>query len=123
MIGTSFQLANEFEDAIESYHFAEITALNMSASDIHAICRQNIGELYSIQRKSDQAIDSYLKSYELHNISPILKKIMPVSGLMKEYYTNRDLRNAKKWLEAGLDLTTQLDPFDSIYVYEFEVYT
>jgi HTH-type transcriptional regulator, quorum sensing regulator NprR len=108
---------------MENYQLAEIIATNISNRNILAICRQNIGKLYSILKKSDKAIDTYLSSYELYKNSSTLKKVIPISSLMKEYYKKGDLFNAEKWLKKGLDLSNHLNPLESIYAYEFEVYT
>lgn len=122
LLGILYHRIGELDKSLKSYQLACTIAENIGDSNILSISNQNMGKLYSVMNKTDKAIEFYLKSYHLRHDSSLVKKIIPISSLMKEYYKKRDYSAAKKWLEIGLTLSRQLTPLDSIYVYEFEVY-
>src|SRR5690606_16723537 len=120
--GISYQRIKDYEKAKKSYHYAISIAEKISNDELLKISYQNIGSLYSDERHSKDAIDYFLKSYELRKEDWIGKKVIPISSLMKEYYLLGDISNSKIWLELGMDLVRGIDPTDSIYVFEFTVY-
>ncbi|WP_339226392.1 helix-turn-helix transcriptional regulator [Oceanobacillus sp. FSL K6-2867] len=122
LLGISYRRTYELDKAKESYQLAATIAELANEHSLYALCNQNLGKVYSLLNKSEEAIGYYLKSYELHASESISDQIVPVSSLMKEFYQKRDYTNADKWLQKGLDLSESLTPLDSIYVYEFKVY-
>ncbi len=122
IIGISLSVMNEYEKSLENFQLALTIAKSIKDTSLYALCLQNIGKLYSIQNSSIKAIEYYLKSFEMRKNSPAVKRIIPISSLMKEYYNIDDIYHAEKWLDRGLELVQSLDQKDSIYVYEFKVY-
>jgi HTH-type transcriptional regulator, quorum sensing regulator NprR len=120
--GIAYQRINELEKAELSYQYAISIAENIKDDELLKLCYQNIGSLYSDLKTPNEAINYFIKSYELRKEDTIARRIVPISSLMKEYYQLRDNSNAKVWLELGMDLVKSLNPLDSIYVYEFKVY-
>ena len=122
LLGISYRRTSELDKAKESYQLAATIAELAQEHSLFALCNQNLGKVYSLLNKSEEAIEYYLKSYELHAAESISDQIVPVSSLMKEYYQKGERANAERWLQEGLRLSESLTPIDSIYVYEFKVY-
>ncbi|WP_432357030.1 helix-turn-helix domain-containing protein [Sporosarcina sp. UB5] len=123
LLGISYQRAGELNQAMENYQLVDKIGNEIENQNISAMAKQNIGKVYSIMGNTEKAIEYYLTSYNKRNNFPIARKIIPVSSLMKEYFEKEDIDNAKKWLEKGLSLSEHLSIEDSIYVYEFKVYS
>ncbi|MCU9614813.1 helix-turn-helix transcriptional regulator [Caldibacillus lycopersici] len=123
LLGISYLQINELINSMENYRLAATIAESIKDDGILSVCNQNIGNLFSKMHNPKQAIEHYLKSYELRESFSPTQKIIPISSIMKEYYEIGDLKNAEFWLEKGIELSKQLNPVDSIYIYEFEVYT
>jgi HTH-type transcriptional regulator, quorum sensing regulator NprR len=120
--GISYLRINDLEKAKESYNYAITIAENIDNQRLLKYCYQNIGTLYSICKDSMNAINYFLKSYELRKNDSVEDRIIPVSSLMKEFFSLRETKKAQEWLYLGLELSKSLAPSDSIYVYEFDVY-
>ncbi|MEN2766657.1 helix-turn-helix transcriptional regulator [Ornithinibacillus xuwenensis] len=120
--GISYRRINEIEKAKESYRYAINIAEKIEDKETLKLGYQNLGTLNSIGKDSIEAIDYFLKSYELRKNDRVDRRIVPVSSLMKEYYSLGDIKNSQVWLEIGLNLCKSLEPIDSVYVYEFDVY-
>lgn len=122
LLGISYQRNSDFDHAIQNYKIALNIAKEIGDSNILAISKQNFGKIYSVLGQSDKAIEFYLKSYDVRKNASVTKKIIPISSLMKEYYKNGDLLEAKMWMEKGRELSKQLSDSYSNYTYEFQVY-
>lgn len=119
LLGIAGVGTKDYEDALENFKLAQKIAKTINNNSLLGTSLQNIGNLYSITNKSNEAINYYKKSYKLRDRNS--KKIIPINSLMKEYYKNGDFKNAKIWLQAGLDIITTLDSV-SKYTYEVQVY-
>ncbi|OZU88625.1 hypothetical protein CIL03_10025 [Virgibacillus indicus] len=122
LLGISYQRINEFDKAMENYELASTIASGTNNKDILKLCYQNLGKLNSLRNNSNKAIEYFHKSFQLRLNNAAIKKIVPVSSLMKEYYHSNDIANANKWLLEGLNLTDALKQSDSVYIYEFKVF-
>lgn len=122
LLGIYYQRINEIDKSVESFQLANTIAQKIGNDVIIYTSFQNVGNTYSVLNKTDEAIQFYTRSFELRSSSLPVKQIIPVSSLMKEYYKIGDLISAKQWLEIGLELSQDLNPSDSVYVYEFLVY-
>lgn len=122
ILGISYQRLREFEKAKASYNRAIDIVEKIDNSLLLKLCYQNIGSMFSDWKQPTDAINYFLKSYELRKYDSDTMKIIPISSLMKEYYNLGDISNSKVWLDLGLDLIKSLNPLDSTYVYEFTVY-
>lgn len=120
--GISYLRINDFEKAKESYNYAITIAEKIDNLRLLKYCYQNIGSLYSIVKEPLNAINYFLKSYELRKDDSIENRIIPVSSIMKEYYSLGNMSKSQEWLNLGLELSKSLTPSDSVYVYEFDVY-
>ncbi|UFT99139.1 helix-turn-helix transcriptional regulator [Radiobacillus kanasensis] len=123
VLGISYQRSKEANKSLENYQLASIIAENLNDYRVMALCNQNIGKIYSLRKNHEKAIEFYQKSYELRHEQLPVNKIVPISSLMKEYYKLGDLENTKIWLNKGLELSCSLSPEESIYVYEFRVFS
>lgn len=122
LIGVSLSKMNKYDKSLENYQLAITIAKSIDDTFIYALCLQNMGKLYSKKNEPNNAIQYYLKSFEMRENSSTIKKIIPVSSLMKEHYYNNDITKAEQWLDRGLEFVRSLDHSDSIYFYEFKVY-
>lgn len=121
ILGISFLRINDPETALENYQFAETIAKKINDDNLLSIIVQNIGNLNSMMKKSNEAINSFLRSYELRLDGPANKILIPVVSLMKEYYKKNDILEAKQWLEEGFNIISK-NALDSIFAYDLEVY-
>ncbi|MBC5637445.1 helix-turn-helix transcriptional regulator [Ornithinibacillus sp. BX22] len=122
LLGISYRRINDIEQSKANYNQAIKLAKRFENNETLILCYQNLGKLFSSIEKSNEAIKYYKKSYELRKNAAIHRKLTPISSLMKEYYKTGDLENTKKWLEIGTNLSNEINPYDSIHVYEFKVY-
>lgn len=122
LLGISYRRIKDFEQSKTNYNQAIKLAKRLENNETLILCYQNLGKLFSSIEKSNEAIKYYKKSYELRKNAAIHRKLTPISSLMKEYYKTGDLENTKKWLEIGTNLSNEINPNDSIHVYEFKVY-
>ncbi|QGS68196.1 tetratricopeptide repeat protein [Oceanobacillus sp. 143] len=70
IIGISLRRINEYKKSLESYQLASTIAKSIHNNRIYSLSIQNMGKLYSVMNDSKQAIEYYLKSYELRADSP-----------------------------------------------------
>ena len=119
LIGITTTRLKNYEEAITSYKLAETIARKLNDKNILASAFQNIGYLYTLLDKPTDAIESYINSYEIRT-EPI-KKIIPISSLMKLYYESQNDPNASKWLDIGLRLISE-NELDQMHINEFKVY-
>ncbi|WP_047982198.1 tetratricopeptide repeat protein [Ornithinibacillus contaminans] len=122
LLGISYRRLNDLEKATECYQYAIRLVEKNENKEQLILCYQNLGNVYSSSGKSLEAINYFLKNYELRIDSSLQSKLIPISSLMKEYYKLNDMENAKVWLDLGFNLSKNLDPSESIFVYEFQVY-
>ncbi|SET57775.1 Helix-turn-helix [Oceanobacillus limi] len=122
LLGINYQRINEFDKSYRCYQQAASIAKNINDKVLLSVCNQNIGYLFSGKNNFSLAIEHFHKSYQLRESDLAIKRIVPVSSIMKEYYKKGDHRAAETWLEKGLDLTKSLDPSVSLHIYEFKVY-
>jgi len=120
LLGIVFLRIKEHEQSLNHFQQSKKIAIKTDNNSILAISVQNIGNLNSILNKPEIAINYYLKSYQLQVNEKSTKKIVPIASLMKEYYNNKDIQQAKKWLAKGLKEVEQLE--NSIYNYELKIY-
>jgi HTH-type transcriptional regulator, quorum sensing regulator NprR len=122
LLGISYRRINDFEKAKECFDLAIKIANTIDDTGLLTLYYQNYGKVFSSIGNSEEAINNYLKSYELRKDHDVLRKLTPVSSLMQEYYNVGDLVNSKIWLELGIEMSKGLEPSESIHVYEFMVY-
>lgn len=122
LLGISYQRIGDTKEAMENYQLAINIANTINDNEILILCNQNIGNLYSIINNTVEAIKHFKISYKLRNNSSYIKKMIPISSLLKEYYNTADIIKSKKWLKKGLALSESLKESNSFYVYEFKVF-
>lgn len=120
--GISYRRINDIKNAKKSYNYAITLSKKIKNNELLILCYQNLGKVFSTCGNSLEAIEHYIKSYELRKDGSAIKKLVPISSLMKEYYNAGDLVNSKIWLDMGLELSKSISPNESIHVYEFEAY-
>lgn len=120
LIGLTYTRLKDYEQAKHHYRLAETIVENLNEKSLLATILQNKGNLYANLGEHDDAIEYYLKSYQIRKDAS--KQIVPVSSLMKLYYNNGDVENARKWLEKGLHLIENHSLENYVHIHEFTIY-
>ncbi|MGX4668157.1 helix-turn-helix domain-containing protein [Cerasibacillus sp. JNUCC 74] len=120
LLGYTFLQMNGFKQALKNYQTAKKIANHINNKKLLMKSVQRIGDLYSKLNKPQEALEYYLKSYELQ-ASSNTKTLVPILSLIKEHYKKHDIAKAKKWLEKGIELLAEAQ-VETIYLYELKVY-
>ncbi|KGX85057.1 helix-turn-helix transcriptional regulator [Pontibacillus litoralis] len=126
-IGIAYKRMGELDKAIESYDKAFQIAEVITNKTLLANCHQNLGSLFFERGDIDKAIEQYIKSFEVKEESAPHKKLFTIVGLVKLYYQEGRMKDAKDWIQRGEDLLRQIKTLDAVVslnlrLYKFLVY-
>ncbi|MGE6756026.1 helix-turn-helix domain-containing protein [Rossellomorea sp. NPDC071047] len=121
LLGINYGRNKEYKNAISSYKVAKKLATTIKSQSLLSSCEQNLGHLYSLQDKSDAAIEHFKSSYK--NKEADDKTILnPIFSLVKEYHRTSRNEEAKNWLNKGFKVIKHLNIHNSPRTLDFQVY-
>lgn len=121
LLGINYGRNKEYKKAISSYTIVRKLATTITSKRLLSSCEQNLGHLYSLQDNSNEAIKHFIFSYnnkkeDEHTI------LNPIFSLVKEYYGNKRIEEAKHWLTKGFKIIKELNLHHSPTAINFSVY-
>jgi HTH-type transcriptional regulator, quorum sensing regulator NprR len=122
VLGISYGRNKEYTEAIACYTQAKKLASTIQSTWLLSVSEQNLGHLFSLQGKQDQAIQHFLSCFKSRKKSDS-SILNPIFSLTKEYYASGDLTSAKKWVENGQTIISDLDLNNSSQYIDFRIYS
>ncbi|WP_027964697.1 helix-turn-helix domain-containing protein [Halalkalibacillus halophilus] len=122
LLGLTYRFSKYYVKAEESYKTALDLSDQLNDDSLKRLCYQNIGMLKSLQGYSESAIKYYEQSYQLRVNESGSIKLVSVISLIKEYVKIGSMKEANTWMDTGLDIAKDMNPEDSVYVHEINVY-
>ena len=108
LLGISYRRIGEYERSEKSYILAQRVADTQNDKYLKALLHHNIGKLYAVQNKSQQALDEFTKSYNLKQNASIASKLNSIYCIAMEYEKLDNLDEAKKWVTLGKNYLTDV---------------
>lgn len=122
IIAVGYHRMHDSKDALESFHFAKKIANNHNYTDILIDCDLQIGHYYLKKEETKEAIIYYMSSYQLSESRLTRAELEAAIGLMKSYFLQNQLDEAKVWYHRANDLVEKLEKETLYLVYEVKVY-
>ncbi|GAA0344736.1 tetratricopeptide repeat protein [Bacillus carboniphilus] len=122
LLGISFQRSGEWKKAEESLLLTSKIAETLNDSNLRGMVHHNLGYLFSLQEKSEQAIEHYLKSIEYREQKDYTRKLHSIFSLVMEYYKTKNYELAKGWVKQALYILAEMEEDLVEYEYHFKTY-
>ncbi|MET3696484.1 helix-turn-helix domain-containing protein [Bacillus oleivorans] len=122
LLGISFQRSGEWKKAEESLLLTSKIADSLHDVNLKGMVHHNLGYLFSLQEKSDLAIEHYTKSIEYRNQGDYARKLHTMFSLVMEYYKVKDFERALEWVSQAFDILDSQDQKLTEYEYHFKTY-
>ncbi|MDF0728464.1 helix-turn-helix transcriptional regulator [Cytobacillus sp. S13-E01] len=98
LLGICYLRTEEYELSEENYLLANKVVESMNDSNLRGIIYHNLGYLYSIQKRPNEAVKKYEKSLSYKLESNIEGKLVSIHGIITEYYSIEEYGFCKIWL-------------------------
>ncbi|WP_243355693.1 helix-turn-helix transcriptional regulator [Bacillus litorisediminis] len=122
LLGISYQRSGEWKKAEESLLLTSKIADSLNDINLKGMVHHNLGYLFSLQEKSDLAIEHYTKSIEYRNHGDDTRKLHTIFSLVMEYYKVNDFDKALTWVHLAFTILESLDQKLTEYEYHFKTY-
>jgi len=121
ILGISYRRINNHDNAIKNYQLAKQLAEQINNNEIIQLTHLNLGYLYFVQGKTDQAID-YLDKIVKEEESPLSDRLLALTSIIEEFYRSKNYVEAKKRIQEGLKWIN-LGNKEQYLLYYYEIYT
>lgn len=121
LLGISYRRSEEFEKAEESYLLADKIANTLNDSKLKGHIHHNLGYLYSMQSKSEEAILHYEQSFLYNEQAERSGRLLNILCLVLEYYKLGDYEKGLNWVRKGQEWLKSEEHFNE-YSLHFRTY-
>ncbi|KAA0550148.1 helix-turn-helix transcriptional regulator [Bacillus sp. BGMRC 2118] len=121
LLGISYRRSEEFEKAEESYLLADKIANTLKNSRLKGSIHHNLGYLYSMQAKTEQAIKHYEQSYLFNEQEKMSNRLLNIFCIVSEYYKIGNYEQGLKWLDKGQKWILETNEYTEYYLH-FKTY-
>lgn len=122
LLGISYQRSGEWKKAEESLLLTSKIADTLNDLNLKGMVHHNLGYLFSLQEKSELAIEHYLKSIKYRKEHDFTRRLHTILSLVMEYYKTKDFEKAKDWVDQALTLLKDSNESLLEYEYHFKTY-
>ncbi|PXW92118.1 helix-turn-helix protein [Streptohalobacillus salinus] len=119
--GTNFKRMREMDEALHHFETSQDLAERLKDKTILYLVYEAMGELFYDQHLTTQALDYYMRSYDIVKHSYTLHELKAILGLIKTEIQLGELEQAAGWHEKGLIIIEETADLAPRYVYQLRV--
>lgn len=107
ILGINYNYSKRFELAEKHYLSAKNIGESIQDRYLESMALNNLGEIKSYMKQSEEAIFYYLESLKLKKGEE--RSVFSILGLVEEYYILNQKEFSKEWAEQGLSLAERIN--------------